>query len=430
MRPAMRALLVSTLVLSCMQLIAQPTVVGGITAQSGTAIPGHVGKYVTFIDFGRPVLSDGAIRNVSLLWGAERGGCAVEVWFKFFRPGPLGPNGVLTLVGVRGPYTPVPGAVEVGGINHFSFDAIDVKLGDLIAVTAGPPNPNFDGCKGVMIADSPIYGDRVYEIADHYYGGGVAPAVVHNNARLQVVASGSPLHFGGVIPVVGATKGNFGSFFKSTVTLTNDSGLPVSGRLVFHPHGVPASPSDPYVDFDLTSAFRTITYPDLVSLMNRTGLGSVDVYSKSFVPTITVRVFNDLGTQGTAGFSEELVRPREMFGRAAHPLNRAVIAVPVDLVNQRVNVGIRTLGSPVTIVSDIYSNAGQYLGSSPSKTYPADYFEQMTLQQFLAPTLEVGYTGHAGGMLLVRVIGGQAVLYTTTTDNRTNDSSMNMVTWQ
>src|SRR5437588_1530838 len=48
-----------------------------------------------------------------------------------------------------------------------------------------------------------------------------------------------------VLAVVGSTPGNFGSYFKTAIQIFNADGVTHTYRVVYHPGGVPGSPSDP-----------------------------------------------------------------------------------------------------------------------------------------------------------------------------------------
>jgi len=64
--------------------------------------------------------------------------------------------------------------------------------------------------------------------------------------------------------------------------------------------------------------------------------------------------------------------------------------------------------------------AGATIVSSFTKPpYAANYFEQPSLSQFLN-----GATPVANGVITVTVRSGSAIVYASTTDNRTNDSSI------
>jgi hypothetical protein len=159
----------------------------------------------------------------------------------------------------------------------------------------------------------------------------------------------------------------------------------------------------------------------VVALMSQSGLGSIDVLSSAYEPSVTTRVFNDGGTAGTSGFTEELVTAGDRYQSG----DFAAIQIPPDLTNYRVNIGVRTFDKPVTVTVVKFDANGTALGSNQSHTYPANYFEQVPLATFLGTT-----TPPAGGMMNVYLTsgGGSAVFYTATTDNRTNDGSLKMIT--
>src|SRR5712692_1639733 len=48
-----------------------------------------------------------------------------------------------------------------------------------------------------------------------------------------------------VLPVVGSTPGAFGSYFKTAIQIYNADTVSHNYRVVYHPGGVPGSPSDP-----------------------------------------------------------------------------------------------------------------------------------------------------------------------------------------
>jgi hypothetical protein len=148
------------------------------------------------------------------------------------------------------------------------------------------------------------------------------------------------------------------------------------------------------------------------------GLGSIDVWTYgSPMPVITTRVFNDLGTAGTLGFNEPVIRPE-----AAGAYENLIFTTPSDLTAFRMNVGIRSLSQGATIMVRQMSPNGESLTDWATKTYEADYFEQVSLQSFL------GGTPAANSVVEVVFAEGSAIVYASTTDNRTNDSSISFLT--
>jgi hypothetical protein len=204
--------------------------------------------------------------------------------------------------------------------------------------------------------------------------------------------------------------GGFGSNFRTNVTLTNGrSSNPISGRMVYHPAGQSASPDDPSIAYILpASGTRFIT--DIVTTLGKTGVGSIDLYSTgSYRPIVATRVFDDRGTLGTSGFSEDFLLP----GDALVPPEQAYFATPGD-ANFRQNIGIRTLESGATIQYVLIGLTGGIIATA-DKTYAANYFEQTSVASiFGTPN---------GAAIRIRVNAGSAHFYVSTTDNRTNDSS-------
>jgi len=68
----------------------------------------------------------------------------------------------------------------------------------------------------------------------------------------------------GYIPVVGSLPGNFGSFFRTSIQLLNPGTSTSNGRLVFHPAGASAQPSDPSAAFTLAPN-QVVAYSDFVA---------------------------------------------------------------------------------------------------------------------------------------------------------------------
>src|SRR5664279_909215 len=105
--------------------------------------------------------------------------------------------------------------------------------------------------------------------------------------------------------------------------------------------------------------------------MGQSGLGSLDVVSTSGPPPLVVsRVFNDAGAQGTSGLTEDAVD----FAGGLQAGDYAILLVPPDLTQQRLNIGIRTLTrGAVLTVSATTATAGF---SKPDfiKSYPATWF--------------------------------------------------------
>ena len=395
--------------------LAAQTSAGDLAWQPGEAVASGP---LTYIDFARPVTMDGTVTDVTLRWHSNAP-CAEQIKFRFFRPGAGGPLGVLELVGTAGPFTSAnpaaPGVFPDNNVIRLSFPAIAVKRGDVLAVTQMKP-----GCGGVgVVTGRPD--DILYETSADFNGGALSASntIARTGFRLNAAAHTGAFRHVGVIPAAGSAAGAFGSFFRTEVTITNPSPFGMGVRLVYHPAGRSAEPSDPARN-TLLVGNESRTFTDFVATMGQTGLGSFDVLTTGFTPVITTRVYNDAGTAGTSGFTEEVVTSYEAIRSGAY----ADFTIPADLTNYRVNVGIRTLGQSTTFLVTVYDVTGALVGNTTQRTVPADYFEQIPLSTFLA-----GVTPPAGGLARIHITsGGSAVFYTATNDNRTNDGSLKMLT--
>lgn len=395
--------------------LAAQTTAGDLGWQpGGTSASGPL----TYIDFNRPVTTDGTVTEVTLRW-VSNAPCSEQIKFRFFRPAAGGPLGALELVGTAGPFTSAnpaePGVFPDNNVIRLSFPAIAVKRGDVLAVTQMKP-----GCGGVGVAPGRP-DDIVYETSADFNGGVLSASntIARTGFRLNAAAHSSSFRLVGVIPVAGSAAGAFGSFFRTEMMITNPSAFGMGVRLVFHPAGRSAEPGDPARNVLLVGN-ETRTFADIVATMGQTGLGSIDVLTSGFTPVITTRVYNDAGSAGTSGFTEEVVTPYEAIQEGAY----ADFHIPADLTNYRVNVGLRTLGASTTLLVTVFDATGAQVGNTTARTVPANYFEQIPLTTFLD-----GVTPPAGGLARIQVTsGGPAVFYTATTDNRTNDGSLKMLT--
>ncbi|HEX7830749.1 MAG TPA: hypothetical protein VF787_13915 [Thermoanaerobaculia bacterium] len=399
----MRRIVVLLFIIIAFSAVAQGPSAGVLRHQSGGTIP--VGPF-TYIDFTSPVTADGDIDTIATRWLTDNA-CSDELKVRFFRADSRGILGTLTLVGSAGPFA------TTNGLNVITFAPIAVKKGDLLAITQLKP-----GCGGVTFVDSRRE-DVVYEVSGDFNGGSLNSAglTARPSYALNAVASQGPRLIG-TLPVVGSAAGNFNSFFRTGLTVTNPSAYPSTIKLVFHPAGASSSPSDPSTTFTL-AGYATKSYTDVVQAMSQSGLGTLDIYANAYQPVVAARIFNDAGTAGTSGFTEDLVTAEDGFIESQF----TVVPLPADLTNYRLNVGIRTFAT-TTVRSQYFDANGTFLGQGPSKTYPANYFEQVSLATFSG-----NFAVPAGGMMYVVIeSGGPAVFYTATTDNRTNDGSLKMFT--
>src|SRR6185436_11011365 len=104
--------------------------------------------------------------------------------------------------------------------------------------------------------------------------------------------------------------------------------------------------------------------------LKQSGLGSIDIIAM-VPPAITARVYNDGGSAGTSGFTEEVVTVDQRM-RAPQT---GVLPYPADAVNFRMNIGVRSFDEGATIAFTTYSNFGALRGVI-TRTLGPDIFEQ------------------------------------------------------
>ncbi len=212
------------------------------------------------------------------------------------------------------------------------------------------------------------------------------------------------------IPVVGSVHGGQGSFFRTSLTLTNPTADAIHGKFVMRLAGRNGTDADPSLDFAL-NANETRNYADIVDAIGQSGLGSIDIYTTaSAAPIANARVFNDLGDKGTSGLAEDAVPAGQSY------LGVATVLVPVDLTNFRLNVGIRTI-TAVELQIQTYDATGA-LRNTIYKSYGANFFAQVGATDF------AGGDVYPGGKIVASAFEREFIVYGAVTDNRTNDPSM------
>lgn len=217
-----------------------------------------------------------------------------------------------------------------------------------------------------------------------------------------------------ILPVVGSTAGVGGSFFKTSVQLHNPANSSIEGRIVFHRSDVSGTGSDPALPYELVPG-QTRSIEDLLPEMGREGLGSADIeVTAGGVPATILRVFNDAGSQGTTGFTEEPMRVEE----ALQPGVSGVLLLPADLTRFRFNLGVRTLATESTATLTLRDASGTVL-ETVSRAFPATYHEQRSAGGFLGVSALP-----AGGSIGISMTSGSAIFYGATVDNTTGDPSL------
>jgi Abnormal spindle-like microcephaly-assoc'd, ASPM-SPD-2-Hydin/Pregnancy-associated plasma protein-A len=235
--------------------------------------------------------------------------------------------------------------------------------------------------------------------------------VAIGDASVAILQTGAAELF--VVPAVASTQGALGSYFKTGVQLHNASGTAITGTLIFHEAGAPGTPEDPSLSYELALG-QTVEFADLLPALLQSGLGSVDLVPRTgSAPIATVRIFNDAGDAGTTGMTEELLRT----GEALEAGEKGVLIAPPEPSRARFNIGVRSLAFGATIRFTVRDAEGT-VRTSGAKFYPPSYFAQQTAESFLGIALLANDT------ITFEVDAGSAIVYGATTDNTTQDPSL------
>jgi len=401
-------IVVLTLAVSlCLTASAQD--VGSLSPRAGVAFVAAAGAPFTSVDFSHPARTDGLLTTATVRWTqAPAAGCTAAMKLKLIRPTPS-PFGNLFVVAERGPFD------MVNGFNTVTLSpAVPMLAGDYLAVVQTRGDP----CGGMAVASSQAE-SMIFQFSSDLATGSFTSGDLRRNFEFGARASAAVSVLSNVITVAGSARGGFGSNFKTSAQLANISAFPIKGNLVFHPAGRSAAAGDPSLAYNL-NGFDTIYYDDVIAQMGQSGVGSLDVMSTtSAAPVISVRVYNDAGAAGTSGFTEDVLPPEAALQRE----ELVLLAIPSDPANFRMNVGVRSLSAGATFVVSVNDEHGFGVGSPVTKTYGPDFFEQTTAQQFFNNT-----PLPAGGYMRIFLTSGNAFVYGSTTDNRTNDSQIQFAT--
>jgi hypothetical protein len=232
---------------------------------------------------------------------------------------------------------------------------------------------------------------------------------------ISVLVSVAPVAQTRILPVVGSTPGNGGSFFKTSVQLYNAKSSAISGKIVFHTQGVAGSATDPSLAFSI-QAGKSLSYADLLPAMGLgSGLGSADLIADagSSFPITLLRVFSDAGAAGTTGLAEEPMATTDALISG----DSGVLIAPAD-TRFRLNIGVRTLDLGASITLTVHDKDGVVVKTS-TRTYGATFFQQVG-----SSTILDGYVLVGGETIVVQVTAGSAFIYGSTTDNTTQDPSV------
>lgn len=405
---SIRAVLLMAVVVSALATsgVAQQLTVGYPYSGVANASDYNFGIPQTDIDLSSPATGTGVLTTARFEWASAS--CANTAKIKFFQR-----NGdTLTFFDERGPFSTTD-FDNVVALNP----PVQVQQGDLIGVThltpcGGPQQfANINAAPGHVEFPGDINGSV-----------SIAAAAKAKPAPLAVYATGNLTEaVAAVLPVVGATAGSSGAHFTTSLQLANGSQSTLTGKLVFHPAGTSGSPTDPTITYSV-APLNVYAYPNLRSSFSTTGLGSIDVVVPvgSSVPNMVTRIYNDAGAAGTSGLTEDPIDP------TIHGIGHVVIAAgelavmitPVEPARTRFNIGVRTYSSGATFTASLL-NPDASVVTMVSKSYPPNDFEQTDSTSFLG-----GVPVGANQSIYIDVTAGAATVYGATTDNVTNDPSI------
>lgn len=215
----------------------------------------------------------------------------------------------------------------------------------------------------------------------------------------------SPRPADAVLPVVGSTRGQSNANFRTGLQLSNPTETTIAGWLYLRPHGAVRH-------FEL-APHATLSFEDIVAELGGSGLGSLDfLLERGRVPAVVARAYDDQPT-GTTGATIPLVRAEEILGRN----DFASLIAPGDMTRYRFNAGVRTFGEGATL--EIVTRAAD--GTERHRritTFGEHHFEQQTGSAF------AGIPLNANDAIEVFIRAGAAIVYGSSVDNQTNDSSV------
>ncbi len=360
---------------------------------------------ITSINTAYPAPEAGTVSTVTLLWGnAPAGGCANVFKVKFFRlTSPFG----FTLVATRGPFS------ANNGSNTVTLSpSVNVITGDMIGIT------QLFNCGGASHAQAE---DAVIGFTTNTDPSGAVTGLnMTRGLFLATRASSAVEVVAGHLPLVAGGGGIGGTFQRTGLQLANLDSTSISGRLVFHPMFASATPGDPSITY-LIGPGQTLSSDDILSLMGVTTSGSMDIMvSSTAAPRTTTRIYKDTGPgTGTLGDHEELEHPQQsVLGLS----DRATINTPTSLTNFAFNIGVRTFASGATISVHATSATGALVVPLFTKTYAANYTEEVSASTFLG-----GFVPE-NGTININVTGGSLLMYGLVTDTTTGDANFRRFT--
>lgn len=218
----------------------------------------------------------------------------------------------------------------------------------------------------------------------------------------------SPRSADAIVPVVGSTRGQSNAHFRTELQLANPTDGPMSGFLFLRPQGVARR-------YEL-EPHTTLSYADLVADLGVTGLGSLDILvERGELPAIVARAYDDQPS-GTTGATVPAIRATDILTRT----DAAALIAPRDRTRYRFNIGIRALDAGATLELVVRSSTGAERNRR-TLTFPAHHFEQQPGDAIAGVTLA------PDDAIELSFVAGTAIVYGSTVDNATNDSSLQVL---
>lgn len=406
----MRTTFAIAVILLAASLAAQPLTVGTqIVDQGGTATITNGGP-VTYVNLSNGATAAGTVNKATIGWSTT---CSNAFKIVFLRNN-FGSLAGFTVVATRGPFNATDGRNEVT-----LTPPVTVALGDLIGVVQLQPLATCGSIRAQSFASSSTGFNLITNNDMSASGGTIGTSTVYSSGLgISAVAFNSDPVLVRIIPAAGALPGA-SAFFRTALQLVNPTSTPITGKLVFHKQLQPAAAGDPSLAFTLGIG-QALSYPDVITSMGTSGLGSLDIVTNGgTLPIVTARVFSDGGSAGTSGFSEEGVSPND----ALDPFSRAILVIPPDLTNFRMNIGVRTLDAGATLDITTINPSGT-AHATRSVTYGPNTFDQQPVATFTGST-----SVPPGGWILIDInttSGGRAFVYSSIIDNRTSDSTFRL----
>lgn len=405
----MRTAIAIVVFLFATSLAAQPLSVGTqIVDQGGTATITS-GAPVTYVNLSSSATAAGTVNKATVSWSAT---CSNAFKIVFLRNN-FGSLATFTVVATRGPFNAVSGRNEVT-----LTPPVTLALSDLIGVVQLQPLATCGSIRTQSYASNSTSYNLVTTADMSTTGGAVGSSSVYSSGLgLGAIAYNSDPLLVRILPAAGAVQGST-AFFRTSLQLLNPTSTTITGNLVFHKQLQSASPSDPSLAFTLVAG-QAISYPDVITSMGTSGLGSLDIVTNGGdAPIASARVFSDGGSSGTSGFSEEGVSPND----ALDFFSRGILLLPPDLTNFRMNIGVRTLDTGAVLNITTLDSAG-ISRATRTVTYGPNVFDQVPVSTFTGAS-----TVPPGGWIVItfNVFGGRAFVYSSVIDNRTSDSTFRL----